>query len=281
MSGNKTSSCPECGKHASGNFCHHCGSTLGGKFCNQCGAEITGEGKFCNQCGATVPGGSGPSATGGAKSGGARGGGASRGAAAAAGANSTLPWWVAGAAMFGLILVVGWNAVQPGAPPVPGGGAPAGAASTSPQGTTDISQMSPREAADRLFNRVMEAASAGDSTSAQGFMPMALQAYEMAQPLDMDGLFHVALLQVTAGQLDAALTTAQQMLETEANHILALGAAAAAAAEMGDAAQARAYHQQILDNYDVEAGRQLVEYQGHTNYLESARSEAQAFLAGG
>jgi tetratricopeptide (TPR) repeat protein len=183
--------------------------------------------------------------------------------------------------MFGLIRVVGWNAVQPGAPPVPGGGAPAGAASPSAQGTTDISQMSPREAADRLFNRVMESASAGDSVSAQGFMPMALQAYQMAQPLDMDGLFHVALLQITAGQLDAALSTALQMLETETNHILALGAAAAAAAELGDAAQARAYHQQVLDSYDSEAGRSLPEYEGHTNYLESARSDSQAFLAGG
>ena len=148
-------------------------------------------------------------------------------------------------------------------------------------GATDISQMSPREAADRLFNRVMTSAEAGDSAGAQGFLPMAMQAYEMAQPLDLDGLFHLALLQGTAGQHQASLATAQQMLEMEPNHILALGTAGQAAVDLGNTEQARSFYQQLLDNIDVEAARQLPEYQGHTNFFETARSAAQAFLAGG
>lgn len=278
MSGNKELLCPECGKHASGNFCHHCGATLGGKFCNQCGAEVVGDGKFCNQCGAPARGGQARGA------GGASGGGASRRAqpvGAGAGVSNTAPWWVAGVAMFGLILVVGWNMVGPAGPAAPaGGGVPTGGVDPNAPGTTDISQMSPRQAADQLFHRVMQAAASGDSVEAQGFMPMALQAYQMAQPLDMDGLFHLSLLQQTAFQPESALVTALQMLEGEPNHILGLGAAAAAAAELGMDADAAAYYQQILDNYDTEVARPLIEYQGHANYLESAKDEALAYLAG-
>ena len=277
MSGNKKSLCPECGKHASGNFCHHCGGTLGGQFCNQCGVELVGDGKFCNQCGAPARGGQ---ARGG---GGTSGGGASRRAqpvGAGSGVINTAPWWVAGVAMFGLILVVGWNMVGPAGPAAPAGGTPTGGVNPNGAGTTDISQMSPRQAADQLFNRVMIAASSGDSVEAQGFMPMALQAYQMAQPLDLDGLFHLSLLQRTAFQSEEALATALQMLEGEPNHILGLGAAAAAAVELGMEAEAAAYYQQILDNYDTELARPLVEYQGHTNYFESAKDEALAFLAG-
>jgi len=284
MSGKKRSLCPECGKHASGNFCHHCGSTLGGKFCNQCGSETSGEGKFCNQCGAPVKGASSPSAGAGAGAGGggARGGGASRQAGGAeTGPPNNMPWWFAGAAMFGLILVVGWNMVQPAGPAVPaGGGVPAGGVDPNGPGTTDISQMSPREAANRLFDRVMMAAESGDSVGAQGFLPMAIQAYEMAQPLDMDGLYHLSLLRRTGAQLESALATAQQMLEGEPNHILGLSAAAEASVQLGLMDEAAVYFQQIMDNIDSEIARPLPEYQAHMNTFESVRAAATAFLAG-
>lgn len=278
MSGKKRSLCSECGKHASGNFCHHCGATLGGRFCNQCGSEISGEGKFCNQCGAGVKGPSAPRAGAGA-GGGARSGGASRQAAGSgAGQPNNMPWWFAGAAMFGLILIVGWNMVQPAAPT--GGIAPAGPVDPNSQGTTDISQLSPRDAADQLFNRVMGAAETGDTVTAQGFMPMAIQAYELAQPLDMDGLYHLSLLQRTASQFDRALATAQQMLEAEPNHTLGLSAAGLAAAELGMTDEAAGFFQLLLDHIDTEMSRPLPEYQGHLNSFPIARAEAEAFLAG-
>jgi len=282
MSGKKRSLCPECGKHASGNFCHHCGSTLGGRFCNQCGSETSGDGKFCNQCGAAVQGASAPRGGTGSRGGGARGGGASRQAAGADVAPpNNLPWWFAGIAMFGLILVVGWNMVQPAGPAAPaGGGLPAGAVDPNGPGTTDISQLSPREAANRLFDRVMMAEESGDSVGAQGFLPMAIQAFELAQPLDMDGLYHLSLLRRTGAQLESALATAQQILEGEPNHILGLSAAAQAAVELGMEDDAAAYFQQILDNIDVEMARPLPEYQAHINSFPVARAEAEAFLAG-
>src|SRR2546423_1717293 len=48
----------------------------------------------------------------------------------------------------------------------------------------DISQMSPRERFDRLFNRIMQAAQQGDSAQVQRFTPMALGAYAQLDSVD-------------------------------------------------------------------------------------------------
>lgn len=254
--------CPQCGKPASGNFCHHCGSALGGRFCNQCGAKLGPTAAFCNQCGARAAG----------------GGGGHRAAAAGVVGGANAPWWIAGGAMFVLILVIGWTMVRPEGPAAPTGGVPAGGADPSGPGTTDISQMSPREAADRLFDRVMRTLSAGDTAGAMGFQPMAVQAFQIAEPLDMDGMFHMALLQQLADPA-GALATARRMLESEPDHVLALGTAAEAAAAMGDVASAERYFEQLVAVYDVQFGRNLPEYDGHRNILTSMKAEAEAYLA--
>lgn len=257
--------CPECGKAATGNFCPHCGAKLGGRFCNQCGAKAGPAAAFCNQCGAKVDG---------------AGSGGHRTAAASVVSGQNLPWWIAGAAMFVLIVVLGVSMVQPGGPSVPAGtpGAPfAGGAGT---GTPpDLSSMTPREAADRLFNRVMEYVSVGDSVQAQAFLPMAIAAYDRARPLDHDGLFHLSLLNRTANNLDAALADAEEVLAAEPNHVLALSAAAEAAIELGRLDDAEGYYTRLVEAYTQESTRPLPEYQGHQNLMESARTAAQAFLA--
>lgn len=255
--------CPECGKAATGNFCQHCGAKLGGRFCNQCGSKVAPAATFCNQCGTKVDG----------------AGGGHRAAAASVMGGQNLPWWIAGAAMFVLIVVVGVNMVQPG-PTAPAANPAAPFAGGAGTGTPpDLSSMTPREAADRLFDRVMRSVSAGDSASAQAFLPMAIAAYDRAQPLDNDGLFHLAMLNRAANNLDAALATAEQILAAEPNHILGLSEAAEAAIELGRRDDAEAYYRRLVDAYGQESSRPLPEYQGHANLLESARSAAQAFLA--
>jgi len=269
--GGAKGSCPQCGKPAAGNYCQHCGSALGGRFCNQCGAKLSGNAGFCNQCGAKASAG---------------GGGAPlpsrRAAAAAAVGGGNAPWWIAGVAMFGLILVVGWSMVRPQGPATQGtapGGAPSGSAggAVDPNGpgTTDISQMSPREAADRLFDRVMRTISAGDTAGAMGFQPMAVEAYEVAEPLDLDGLFHMALLQQLADP-QAALATAKRMLEKEPDHVLGLGMAAETAAAAGDLAASREYSQQLLRVYDAQSARNLPEYDAHRNLMVQMKATAEA-----
>jgi tetratricopeptide (TPR) repeat protein len=139
--------------------------------------------------------------------------------------------------------------------------------------------MTPREAADRLFDRVMRSVSAGDSASAQAFLPMAIAAYDRAQPLDHDGLFHLSMLNRAAGNLDAALASAEQVLAAEPNHVLALSEAAEATIELGRLDDAVGYYRRLVQAYAQESTRLLPEYQGHSGMLESARSAAEAFLA--
>jgi hypothetical protein len=258
MSGKKRSLCPECGKHASGSYCQHCGSSLGGKFCNGCGAEMPPGGGFCSQCGT-------PTAS--------KRNQPDRAPSAVGDQRTDLPWWIAGAAAFALVVVVGWNIV-----PSPGPVQPAGAAVPPPQAPMDFSSTSPRQTADQLFNRAMTANESGDTAQARQFMPMAMQAYEAARPLDLDGLFHLALLHRAVGDFEASLNTALQMLEAESNHILGLEVAAQATLSMGREDEAEGYFRSILDHYDTEIGRPLTEYQGHSAYMGVARSGAEAFF---
>lgn len=274
MSGGKSGkpTCPSCGKAASGNFCQNCGASLGGRFCNKCGAKVPGGAGFCNQCGAPAKGGSGPQVT-------------RKEAVVATVGGSNAAWWAGGAVMFALILIVGWTMTRPAGPAVaPGGGAPTGMppASGVPatgQSTLDLSTMTPREAADRLFDRVMRTIAAGDTAGAVSFQPMAVQAYQAVEPLDLDGLFHQSLLEMLVDP-SAALATAERILAVEPDHILGLGAAAEAALGSGDEARASEMYAQIVEVYGAQATRPLVEYQGHTGLMTQYLTAAQAFLAG-
>lgn len=244
---------------------------MGEGFCNQCGAKISIGVRFCNQCGAAQ------------SDAGSGGGGAAghRAAAAAAVGGSNAPWWIAGIAMLGLILVVGVTMVNPEGPAVPAGGMPpaAGGNPAAGQSSVDLASMSPREAADRLFDRVMRTISAGDTAGAMAFQPMAVQAYQGAEPLDLDGLFHQALLEHLADPR-AALATTERILAQEPDHVLALGEAAQAALDMGDPDRAEEFFRHLVRVYDAQLARNLAEYDGHRNIMVEMKSTADAFLAG-
>ncbi|MFQ5538407.1 MAG: hypothetical protein ACE5GJ_13265 [Gemmatimonadota bacterium] len=178
-----------------------------------------------------------------------------------------------------MIMVVGWSMVRPGPGPAPAGGmSGGGGVNPNGPGVTDITQMTPREAADRLFDRVMRTISAGDTAAALGFQPMAVQAYQRAEPLDADGLFHQSLLELLTDP-PAALATAKRILEMDPDHILGLGAAAEAARAMGDDEAAAEFYRHLLEAYDAQAARSLPEYEGHSGLLSAYRAEAEAFLA--
>ena len=131
-----------------------------------------------------------------------------------------------------------------------------------------------RTNADRLFNRIMMAAEQGNEAEVAQFMPMAIQAYDMVDNLDNDGLFHLALLHLTAGSPDAALDVANRILEDGPNHLLGLAVAAQAAADAGNAQAANEYWGRYLDAYDAEAGKPLPEYVDHQPLLSEYRSMA-------
>lgn len=259
--------CPECRKPATGNFCQSCGAKLGGRFCSQCGAKLGPSAAFCSQCGAQND----------------LSGTSHKAAAAAVVSGQNLPWWIAGAAMFALIVAIGVSMVRPGPPEPPTAGssdAPAAAPGQGGAADVDLDSMSPREAADRLFNRVMTSVEQGDSAGAQAFVPMAIGAYERAMPLDHDGLFHLSLLQYTAMDLEGALESARAILEEDPNHLLALSSAARSARDLGRTEEAREYYERILEVYSQEAERSLPEYQLHAQIMSTVQDSAEAFLGG-
>lgn len=140
--------------------------------------------------------------------------------------------------------------------------------------------MSPREAADRLFDRVMRAVQRGDTIEVFNFVPMAVAAYDRAQPLDADGYFHLSLLQAVSLDFLGALVTAENALETYPDHLLLLSAAGGAAVAMADTARATAHYRRALDVYDTEQARGLPEYEEHAVLLPLLKTEAEEFLTG-
>ena len=250
--------CPKCGKDAQGNFCQECGAKVVNRFCNQCGAQVRSAAKYCNQCGSHISVSE------------------HKAAASAALGGKNLPWWITGAAMFTLIVIVGSQMVQRGGPSIPETTQSVG--NPQPGSPPDLSTMTPVEAADRLFNRVMTAVSAGDSTEAQQFMPMAIGAYERARPLNSDGLFHLSMLQRTAMQPEAALATAEEILELNSDHLLGLSAAANAAIELGRSDMAATYYERVLEVYESQIELDVPEYIDHSPITDQLRAEANAFL---
>ena len=265
-----TTPCPQCGTPADGNFCGNCGAAIKALHCTQCGSPLTPRARFCTQCGANAAGsGSGGGGRRGATPAGAPGGGSS-------GGDANVGWWAVGGMLIVGILVIAWPVLrQDQVAPVPTNPAPQGPAAV------DLASMTPRQAADALHDRVMRAASAGDSLQAAQFLPMAIQAYDRARPLDSDGLFHLSALQRTAGDFASAIATADEGLADDPTHLLLLYAAAQADVEAGDASGARDHYQAILDVYDAEMASGNLDYQAHETMMGTVRSDAVAYLGGG
>lgn len=247
--------CPNCGADANGAFCGDCGTPLKGAKCKGCKAALAPGANFCTSCGTAVRETS-------------KGG-------------TTAIWYVAGAGLLVLILALLWprggnDGSSPNDGRVPIGQITDEGTSAPAAGTQPPLSGTPREQADRLFNRVMSEQAGGDTTQAKFFLPMALEAYGMAGDLDADGLYHLALLQDLGGDYTGARATAEQILTTSPNHLLALSAAGNAARNEGDRAAAKRYYDRFLAAYAAESTRtDLPEYRDHGRALPDLKTEAE------
>ena len=262
--------CTQCGAEAQGRFCASCGASLKALDCRGCGTQVAAGTRFCTSCGSPVGaakgrGGSVPEDNRGALS-------QERG--------KDVGWWVAGGLLVAVLLLVGINALldsREASPSASGGALPAATGGSPP----DLSSMTPREAADRLFNRVMTAAAREDTGEANSFLPMAINAYELAQPLNDDGLFHLSLLQRAAADYEESLATARQGLQANPEHLLNLSSAAEASLQLGDAQAGQEFYERLLDAWDGEIAAARTEYDEHAPLLPLIREDAEAFLSGG
>lgn len=257
--------CTQCGAEAQGKFCGPCGAALVPLPCPSCGVNLEAGTRYCTECGSPVR-------LQAAEKSYTNGGGDTR-------AQGLLPWVLSGVLLVALLVVGGFGIL--------GGGAGSDASRQPPPGTlgpapnVDLASMSPGEAADRLFNRVAMALQVRDSVEVMSFLPMALDAHELAKPLSEVRLFRFSFLQRVATEYDLALATAQEGLTREPNHLLLLSAAAEASRELGDLDGARIYFQHLLEVWDTETALNRQDYEDHARLLPILREDAEAFLNGG
>jgi hypothetical protein len=216
--------------------------------CPSCGTQLADDARFCHKCGAsTAP----PAASGGWRAG--------------------IPWGIAGlagGALLAVLLLRGNRGDSPAAQNMPpfarGGAAPA----------PDLSQMTPQEQAQRLFDRVMILEEEGKTDSVRFFMPMAIGAYQMLPAMNLDAHFDVGLLQLTAGDPAAALAEADTIHQQVPTHLFAFVLQARALEAQGDSAAARQPYRNFLKNETAERAKGREEYQEHRNILDAFHAEA-------
>jgi hypothetical protein len=245
--------CPNCQTQSDGKFCPSCGTPLSNRaHCSSCGTKLDAGARFCTRCGQP-----------------------------ATGQRSTLslPWLIAGAAMIVAIIVLLLPVIR-GTSPAATPSAPF-AGQTSGGGQPPPLSGTPRQQADRLFNRIMEEQSAGNLDQARFFTPMAIQTYQAAEPLDADGIYHLSLIHAVAGDYDAAIAAANRILQQiSPTHLLGLAALAEASTATGDTAAAFTAWSTFLENLESERAKGLSEYNDHTPILETYEETARA-VAGG
>jgi hypothetical protein len=149
----------------------------------------------------------------------------------------------------------------------PGPAAPAGPA-------PDISQMTPRERFNRLYNRVMQAAQSGDQATVTRFTPMALGAYAQLDTTDADARFHAALLQVHTGDLKAPAALADSILAADPSHLFGYIIRGTVARFRKDEKALGESYTQFLKHYDAEMKANRPEYEEHRASVENFRTGA-------
>jgi len=248
--------------------------------CPGCNSTITPGARFCHNCGRPT-GSVAPAAP-------------ETAPAAAKPAAASLPWIVAAIALVTLLAFLagnGFNSRRGSSLDAPQNALPqAGlddrgpAAAAPPEGAVrapDISQLSPEERADRLFNRVMLLHSQGKSDSVLFFAPMAITAYQMMGPLNTDQRYDLGRVAEVAGALPLARAQADTILVENPRHLLGLILASRIAALDNRAADRKAFDARLISAHQAESARKLPEYERHEDDINNALTEARRLTAAG
>jgi hypothetical protein len=187
------------------------------------------------------------------------------------GLGTALPWALAAIALVALIaLVAAQRFSRPSSADAgPIAEAPAATALQSGSAPPDISQMSPEQRADRLYDRVMALSERGRTDSVQFFAPMAMQAYLMLGTLNADQRYDLGRIAAVSGEEAVARAQADTILAQQPHHLLGLLLAADAAKLRGDHAAERDYLRRFADAAASEKAKQLPEYVQHVNEIDS------------
>lgn len=184
-----------------------------------------------------------------------------------------VPWVVAAVGLVGVVAYLAGGAGQTAEFSSAMGGAPnAPFASGGGGAAPDISSMSPRERAARLYDRIMRYAEEGKQDSVQVFAPMAMASFEMLEgaDFDIDARYDLGRVATEAGQLNIAAAQADTILATSPTHLLGLALAARTAERQGNKPAASASWKAFLAAKDAELRKNLPEYQAHAADIEAA-----------
>lgn len=259
--------CPECGATGDGNFCVQCGARLapGGGQCDECGAAVEAGDRYCSGCGAPV------------------------GERVRKPVGAYLPWILTGLALVifavAITLFIQGQAEprQEGMPPTGsviqgsdggdgtgvGDGPAAGAEGAMPSADA-LAAMSPRQAADRLFDRAMRERETGREDQARFFADMARKAYTRVprSEFDADARFHVGLLALVEGDTTEARAQAESILSDRPGHLLGLLLAGRAAESVDARRRFRSRFANAADTTDLSSE---AAYAAHRRLIESTR----------
>ena len=187
---------------------------------------------------------------------------------------SALPWVVAAISMLAVIALVAGQRFSGSRPTAtPSGDAPFSAGGEAAR-APDISNLSPRERADRLYDRMMRLSSEGKTDSVQFFAPMALSVYQGLAPLDADLRYDFGRVAEVAGAAGIARAQADTILAGDSSHLLGLVLAIRASDLSGDSLAAGGYRKRLLAAEPTESAKQLPEYQRHQSDILEALAEA-------
>lgn len=180
-----------------------------------------------------------------------------------------MPWMVGGLAFVALIVLVAAQRAGPGSTSREALASPLGAAGPMVRGP-DLSTMSPRERADRLFNRVMSYHERGVTDSLQFFADMGIRAYQMLPSLDADARYDMGRIAEVAGNVSMARAQSDSILDESPTHLLGLVLGARAARLTKDERTAQAYDRRLLAAERAERDKDLPEYERHARDIDDA-----------
>jgi hypothetical protein len=183
-----------------------------------------------------------------------------------------LPIWIGAAALLGVAIMLGIGWPRASSAPKPVGDLALAPPSVAPQPLQN-----PRTVADQLFNRAMMAHETGQTQQAAFLLPEAIAAYQKLEPLDSDGLFHLATLQLMVGNEGEARAASNRILTDAPDHLLGL-AAAAQASETSAPNEAKEFWQHYLDAFDEQQGK-APEYTHHQQLFPQLTKQASEFIA--
>ena len=248
------------------------------RFCAACGASFSPGANFCHRCGTPVGSAAIPA-------------GSAAATAQPRGAGAVMPWAVAFVALLALAAMAAGrnfnatggstldaplNALPQAALGETGGAGPASAPGAAGARAVDITSMSPREQANRLFERVSRLASAGKVDSVAFFAPMALGVYESLPDITLDERYHMGRIAEMAGAREVARAQADTILRERPTHLLGLILGAKAAAMVPDEAAFLAFERRLLAAEAAERASGLPEYRDHAQEIDMALTDARS-----